>query len=226
MMQKGGNTLSGGAGPLAGWLIASRRFSAPPPESSPSCPRPLVRGDPLITCEPGVGYRRTPGRSLLAPVRRLYGRCPRPCAPWPSSSPSLKCESTRSRLRRRPCRCRARGLASTPTTRHLRARRRLFAVRLSERPSRPPSASVPAVLALAHRGAFRVPSPRASRRVAAPPPTSPPSCARPLACAGPLANRELGVGFRRTPERALLAPASRSCGGCLRPLCTVTPSAT
>ena len=103
-------------------------------------------------------------------------------------------------------RCRARGLASTPATRHLRALRRLFAVRLSERPSHPPSASVPAVLALAHRGAFRVPSPRASRRVAAPPPTSPPSCARPLACAGPLANRELGVGF---PYARASAPRAR-----------------
>lgn len=31
MMQKGGNTLSGGAGPfLAGWLISVQRFVPPP----------------------------------------------------------------------------------------------------------------------------------------------------------------------------------------------------
>ena len=127
---------------------ASRRFSAPPPESSPSCPRPLVRGDP--------------------------------------SSPASPASAT--------------------------------AVRPADRSSRPCAASMAAVLALAHRGPLYPLASNASRRDLTPPPTSSLSGVRPLACADPLANRELGVGFRRTPERTLLAPASRSCGGCLRPL--------
>lgn len=122
------------------------------------------------------------------------------------------------RLHRRNRRHRARVLSSAATPSSPASPASATAVRPADRSSRPCAASMAAVLALAPRGPLYPLASNASRRDLTPPPTSSLSGVRPLACADPLANRELGVGFRRTPERTLLAPASRSCGGCLRPL--------